>query len=63
MFGFRSGSALCSIEGSGNEQDAVAEGLQVHDALAAETSSKDDEDGTGLERSAELGGADGLADL
>lgn len=37
--------------------------LEEDDALAAETTSEQDQDGTGLERGAGLSGTNGLADL
>lgn len=51
------------LEGAGDEQDALVEGLQEDDALATETAGEQDQDGTGLQSLAWLPGADGLADL
>lgn len=51
------------LEGTGNEEDTLVEVLQEDDALATETASEEDQDGTGLEGLARLPGADGLADL
>lgn len=51
------------LEGAGNEEDTLVEGLQENDALATETASEQDQDGTGLEGGARGPGADGLADL
>jgi hypothetical protein len=51
------------LEGTGNEEDTLVEGLEEHDALAAEASGEEDQDGTGLQRAARSPGADGLADL
>ena len=51
------------LEGTGNKEDTLAEGLEKHDTLAAETTSEEDEDGAGLERRAELGWVLGLAGL
>lgn len=41
----------------------MVEVLDEDDALAAEATSEEDEDGAGLEGCSELGGTDGLADL
>ena len=51
------------LEGTGDEEDTLAEGLEEHDTLAAETTGEEDEDGAGLERWAELGWVLGLAGL
>lgn len=51
------------LERAGNEENALVEGLEEDDALAAEAASKEDQDGTGLEGLARLPRADGLADL
>ena len=51
------------LEGAGNEESTLVEGLQENDALATEAASQQDEDGAGLEGLARLPGADGLADL
>jgi len=51
------------FEGTGDEEDSLAQGLEEHDALAAEATGEEDEDGAGLERWAELGWVLGLAGL
>lgn len=51
------------LEGTGDEEDTVREGLEVDDTLAAEATGEDDENGTGLKRRAEDGGPLGLAGL
>lgn len=51
------------LEGAGNEEDTLVEGLEEDDALATEATSQQDQNGTGLEGLARLPGADGLADL
>jgi len=51
------------LEGAGDEQDALVEVLEQDDALAAEPTSEQDQDGTGLEGVARSPRADGLADL
>jgi len=51
------------LEGTGDEQDTLVEGLEEHDALAAEPAGEEDQDGAGLETAAGSPGADGLADL
>jgi hypothetical protein len=51
------------LEWAGYEEDTLREGLQKNDALAAETTSQEDEDGTGLESRAGSGSSDGFADL
>lgn len=51
------------LEGAGDEEDALLEGLEEDDALAAEAAGEEDQDGTGLEGAAGSPGADGLADL
>jgi hypothetical protein len=51
------------LEGSGDEEDTLVEGLDENDALAAEATGQEDQDGTGLEGLAGSPGADGLADL
>jgi len=52
-----------NLERTGDEQDTVGQSLQEHNALAPETTSEEDQDGTGLEGRAEGGRPDGLADL
>lgn len=51
------------LEGAGNEEDSLVEGLEEYNALAAEASGEEDEDGAGCEGGAELGRADSLASL
>lgn len=51
------------LEGAGDEEDTLVEGLQENDALAAEAPGEQDQDGAGLQRLARLPGADRLADL
>jgi len=51
------------LERTGDEEDTLAEGLKEHNALAAETTGEEDEDGAGLEGWAELGWVLGLAGL
>jgi len=51
------------LEGTGDEENTLAEGLEEYNALAAETAGEEDEDGAGLEGWAELGWVLGLAGL
>lgn len=51
------------LERAGNEENTLAEVLQEDDALAAEATSEEDEDGTGSKRSSGSRGSDGFADL
>lgn len=51
------------LEGAGDEQNTLVEGLEEDDTLAAEAAGQQDQDGTGLQGGAGLPGADGLADL
>lgn len=51
------------LEGAGNEENTLVEVLEEDDALSAESTGEEDQDGAGLERLPELGGTDGLADL
>jgi len=51
------------LEGTGDEQDTLVERLEEDNALAAEATGEQDQDGTGLEGLARGPGADGLADL
>lgn len=51
------------LEGAGDEQHTLVEGLEKNDTLAAEATGQQDQDGTGLQGGAGLPRADGLADL
>lgn len=51
------------LEGAGDEENTLVESLEEDDALATETASEEDQDGTGLEGAAGRPLADGLADL
>lgn len=51
------------LEGTGDEKDTLAEVLEEDNTLAAETSSEEDQNSTGLETFPELGRTDSLADL
>lgn len=51
------------LEGTGNEEDTLGQVLEEHNALTAEAASEEDQDATGLEALADLGRANGLADL
>lgn len=51
------------LEGAGDQEDTLVEGLQENDALATEATSEEDQDGTGLEGLARSPSADRLADL
>lgn len=51
------------FERAGDEENALTEVLQEDDALSAETTSEEDEDGTGGEGCSCSGGSDGFADL
>lgn len=51
------------LEGASNEEDTLVEVLEEDDALAAEPTSEQNQDGTRLERAAGSPGADSLADL
>ena len=51
------------LERSGDEEDTLVEGLDENDALAAEATGQEDQDGTGLEGLAGSPGADSLANL
>lgn len=51
------------LEGTGNEEDALVEGLEENNALAAESAGEEDQDGAGLQGLARRPGTDGLADL
>lgn len=51
------------LEGSGNEEDTLVEGLEEDDALATEATGQENQDGTGLEGAAGSPGTDGLAGL
>lgn len=52
-----------NFEGTGNKENTLGKVLEDNDALAAEATSKEDDDGTGLERLANLCRADSLAGL
>jgi hypothetical protein len=51
------------LEGAGDEENALFELAQKHDALAAESTREEDEDGAGGERFAVFGGVCRLARL
>ena len=51
------------LEGAGDEENALVEGLEEDDALAAEAAGDEDQDGAGLQGLAGSPGAEGLADL
>jgi hypothetical protein len=51
------------LEGSGDEEDTLLEVLEEDDTLATEATSEEDQDGTGLEALADLGGTQSLANL
>lgn len=51
------------LEGAGDEEDTLVEGLQEDDTLATEAASEEDEDSAGLEGLARSPRSDGLADL
>lgn len=51
------------LEGSGDEEDTLVEGLEEDDALAAEAAGEQDQDGAGLEALPGSPGTDSLADL
>lgn len=51
------------LEGAGNEEDTLVEGLEEDDALATEATGEEDQDAAGLERAARSPRADGLASL
>lgn len=51
------------LEGAGDEENTLVEGLEEDDALAAEATGEEDQDGAGLERLPGSPRADGLADL
>lgn len=51
------------LEGAGDEENTLVEVLEEDDTLATEATSEEDQDGTGLEALAELGGTQSLADL
>jgi len=52
-----------NFEGTGDEENTLGKVLEENDTLAAETTSEEDNDGTGLERSPGFRRADGLAGL
>jgi hypothetical protein len=51
------------LEGASDQEDAVGQRLEIHDALATESSSEDDQDRARLERGTEGSRPDALADL
>lgn len=51
------------LKGASNEENTLGEVLEKDNSLAAETTSKKDQDGTGLEALTRLGGTGSLADL
>lgn len=51
------------LEGAGDEEDTLVEGLQENDTLATEAASEEDEDSAGLEGLARGPRSDSLADL
>jgi hypothetical protein len=52
-----------NLEGAGDKEDTLVEDLKENDALAAEATGEEDQDGTGLEGLAGSPGADSLANL
>ena len=51
------------LEGTGDQEDTLVEGLEENDALATEAASEEDEDSAGLEGLARGPRSDSLADL
>jgi hypothetical protein len=51
------------LEGAGDKEDTLVEGLEEDDPLAAETASEEDQDGAGNEGLADLSGTQSLANL
>lgn len=51
------------LEGTGDEEDALAQVLKEDDTLATEAAGQEDQDSTGLEAIPDLRWADGLANL
>jgi hypothetical protein len=51
------------LEGTGNQENTLGQVLEEHNPLTAEAASEEDQDGTRLEALADLGRADGLANL
>ena len=51
------------LEGTGDKEDTLVEGLEEDDTLATETASEEDQDGAGNEGLADLSGTQGLANL
>lgn len=51
------------LEGTGDKENSLREGLEENDTLATETTSEEDQDSTGDEGCAWSRGSDGLADL
>jgi hypothetical protein len=52
-----------NFEGTGDEEDTLGKVLEENDTLATETTSEEDNDGTGLKRCSGFRRADGLASL
>lgn len=52
-----------NLEGTGDEENTLGEVLEENDTLAAETTSEEDDDGTGLEGGTGLRGASSLTGL
>ena len=52
-----------NLEGTGDEENTLGKVLEENDTLAAETTSEEDDDGTGLEGSTGLRGASSLTGL
>lgn len=51
------------LEGTGNEENTLVEVLEEDDTLATEAAGEENQNGTGLEALADLGGTNRLADL
>ena len=52
-----------NLEGTGDEENTLGKVLEDNDTLATETTSEEDDDGTGLEGGADLRGAGSLTGL
>ena len=52
-----------NFEGTGDKEDTLGQVLEENDTLATETTSEEDDDGTGLEGGTGLRGANSLTDL